>query len=80
MLLSLLTIYGSVVLTMMMIFYLLESRSPLYSLFFGITCFDSAIYGILAGVYPFGAIESVWGIFSINRYVKRIGKAKNSEQ
>ncbi len=78
MLFNLLTLYGSVVLTMMMIFYLLESRSPMYSLFFGIACFGSAIYGTLAGVYPFGAIESVWGIFSIDRYIKR--KAKNNKQ
>lgn len=79
MLLSLLTIYGSVVLTMMMIFYLLESRSSIYTLFFAITCFGSAIYGTLAGVYPFGVIESIWGIFSISRFIKRTRIAKSNK-
>ncbi|HIH60121.1 MAG: hypothetical protein M1462_05365 [Candidatus Thermoplasmatota archaeon] len=72
MLIGVLTIYGSVVLAIMMVFYLLESRSPVYSLLFGIMCFGSAIYGILAGVYPFGVIESIWGIFSVHRFIKRI--------
>jgi hypothetical protein len=76
MIISILTIYGSIVLAMMMIFYLLESRSPFYSLLFGIMCFGSAIYGILAGVYPFGVIEFIWGVFSINRFLKRLSNQK----
>ncbi len=76
MLISTLTIYGSVVLAMMMVFYLLESRAPVYSLLFGITCFGSAVYGTLAGVYPFGIIETIWGIFSVHRFVQRWKKLK----
>jgi hypothetical protein len=71
MLISALTIYGSTVLAMMMVFYLLESRSPLYSLLFGVMCFCSAVYGTLAGVYPFGVIETIWGIFSVHRFIQR---------
>jgi hypothetical protein len=76
MLISELTIYGSIVLAMMMVFYLLESRSPAYSLLFGITCFGSAIYGTLAGVYPFGVIETIWGIFAVNKFIVRWKKLK----
>ncbi|WP_337859850.1 hypothetical protein [Ferroplasma sp.] len=72
MFLTLLTLYGSTVLAMMMVFYLLESRAPKYSLLFALMCFGSAIYGILSGVYPFGVIESIWGIFAINKFIKRI--------
>jgi hypothetical protein len=78
MLISDLTVYGSVVLAMMMVFYLLESRSPVYSLLFGITCFGSAVYGTLAGVYPFGVIETIWGIFAFHKFIQRQKKLKNS--
>ncbi|WMT51623.1 MAG: hypothetical protein RE471_01770 [Ferroplasma sp.] len=75
-LITALTVYGSTVLAMMMVFYLMESRSPVYSLLFAIMCFCSAVYGTLAGVYPFGVIETVWGAFSVHRFIQRRRKAK----
>ena len=72
MLLSLLTLYGSLVLAIMMVFYLLEARNPVYVMLFAITCFASAIYGFLSGVYPFFVIEIIWGVMSFHRYYRRV--------
>lgn len=68
MIVTLLTLYGSSVLTAMMIFYILESKSYKYTLLFAIACLFSSSYGFLSGVYPFGVIEFVWGIFAFNRF------------
>ncbi len=68
MIITILTIYGSAVLAMMMIFYILEKRNPIYTLFFALTCFGSSLYGFLSGVYPFFVIELIWGIFAIHRF------------
>ncbi len=68
MIITLLTMYGSIVLAVMMIFYIMESRSYKYTLLFAIACFFSSSYGFLSGVYPFGVIEFIWGIFALNRF------------
>jgi hypothetical protein len=74
MIITLLTLYGSSVLTAMMIFYILESKSYKYTLLFAIACFFSSSYGFLSGVYPFGVIEFIWGIFALNRFRNKLLK------
>ncbi|MEM0140103.1 MAG: hypothetical protein QXZ44_05785 [Ferroplasma sp.] len=70
MLYDILTVYGSIVLALMMIFYLLEKRNIVYTLFFAITCFGSSLYGFLSGVYPFFVIELIWGAFALKRFIQ----------
>lgn len=77
MLFSLLTLYGSLALALMMAFYLLEARNPIYIMLFALTCFASAIYGFLSGVYPFFVIELIWGSLSFRRYYRRVACARN---
>ncbi|AOV18604.1 hypothetical protein BJI67_11990 [Acidihalobacter aeolianus] len=56
-----LTLFGAVAVTLMMLFYALESRSPWFTLLFALSCFASSAYGWLAGTWPFGVIELIWG-------------------
>ncbi len=68
--LSALNVYGSIVLTVMMIFYLIEDRSPNYTLLFGVMCIGTSAYGFLAGTWPFGVIEVAWAGIAVRKYLK----------
>jgi len=63
-----LTVYGATVVTLMMIFYALEARSVWFTLAFAVACFGSASYGFLAGTWPFGVVESVWGVIAWRKW------------
>lgn len=65
---TLLTIYGATVVTLMMIFYALESRSPKFTVAFGIACLGSSLYGWLAGTWPFGVVELIWGLVAFRKW------------
>ncbi len=65
-----LTIYGATVVSLMMIFYALESRSSWFTFLFGISCIASAVYGCLAGAWPFGVVETVWGGIAFYKWYK----------
>ncbi len=65
-----LNIYGSIVVTAMMAFYAVESRSVVFTLFFGLMCIGTSLYGFMAGTWPFGVIEAVWAIIAFRKYVK----------
>ncbi len=63
-----LTVYGATVVTLMMVFYALESRSPWFTLAFAASCWGSASYGFLAGTWPFGIVETVWGVIALLKW------------
>lgn len=67
------TVYGVSVLTMMMVFYALESRHRHFVLAFGICCILSSLYGFISGVWPFGIVELVWSMVAFRRWT-RAGK------
>ncbi|MBU2801128.1 hypothetical protein HFV02_02440, partial [Acidithiobacillus caldus] len=52
----------------MMIFYALEQKSSWFTLAFGISCIGSAIYGFLAGTWPFGIVESIWSLVAFRKW------------
>jgi hypothetical protein len=62
------TVYGVVVLTFMMVMYALERRGPRFILAFALGCALSASYGFLSGAWPFGAVEAVWCAVAVLRY------------
>jgi len=69
---SLLTLFGLVAVTLMLVTYALESRSPWYILAFAVACALGSIYGFLQGAWPFGLVEAVWSCVAIRRWwVKR---------
>ena len=67
---SALNVYGAIALLIMMIFYVLENRSPTYTLLFGVMCISTSVYGFLAGTWPFGVIELAWLMVAIRKYLK----------
>ena len=73
-----LTAFGVGTVGSMMVFYTLESRSPWWTLAFALACWMSAIYGWLAGTWPFTAVELVWGLIALRKFVRRKGSAGRS--
>jgi len=64
------TIFGVCALTFMMAMYALESRSRHFIAAFAVGCALSSSYGFLAGTWPFGAVEGVWTLVALRRYVR----------
>ena len=60
--------FGLVAVSLMLIFYALESRSPAFVLAFAGACAASSIYGFLQGAWPFGIIEAVWAAVAARRW------------
>ncbi|HET9014344.1 MAG TPA: hypothetical protein VFN57_02025 [Thermomicrobiaceae bacterium] len=65
---SLLTAYGAVAVTVMMVAYALERRSPAFVLVFACACVASSAYGWLQGAWPFGVVELVWSGVALRRW------------
>ena len=64
-----LTAYGVVVITFMMLMYALEQRDPRFVLAFSLGCALSSSYGFLSGAWPFGVVEGVWAFIAVRRFV-----------
>ena len=73
---DLLTLFGIISVASMLLCYALEERSPAYVLGFAAACWSSALYGWLAGTWPFAVVESVWGIVALRRFVRRFRRPR----
>lgn len=65
------TAFGVLALTFMMAMYALEHRGPGFVLAFALGCGLSSAYGFLAGTWPFGVVELVWGGIAVRRWRAR---------
>lgn len=65
---TLLTAFGALAVTSMLIFYALEARSPTFVLAFAVACLASSTYGFLQGAWPFGVVELVWSGVAVRRW------------
>jgi hypothetical protein len=63
-----LTAYGVLALTFMMLMYALERRGRGFILAFACGCTVSSAYGFLAGTWPFGVVEAIWTVIAVRRY------------
>ena len=63
-----LTAFGAIAVTFMMVMYALERRHPRYVLGFACGCVLSSAYGFLAGAWPFGVVELIWAGVALRRY------------
>jgi hypothetical protein len=63
-----LTLFGAVAVTVMMVSYALERRSARWILVFAVACAASSSYGWLAGTWPFGVVEGVWALVALHRW------------
>jgi hypothetical protein len=67
-----LTIFGLIAVTLMLIFYALEGRSPWYILAFAGACGLGSAYGFLQGAWPFGVVEAIWAAVAVWRWRERM--------
>jgi hypothetical protein len=65
---SLLTLYGLLAVSAMLVFYALEHRSHHFVLAFAIACVLASMYGFLQGAWPFGLVELVWSGVALRRW------------
>jgi len=65
---DMLTAFGLVSVTAMLICYALERRSRWWILGFAASCWMGSAYGFLQGAWPFGVIEAVWGVVAVFRF------------
>ncbi len=63
------TIYGVVAVSFMMLMYALEHRNRHFIAAFALGCALSSSYGFLAGTWPFGVVEAVWTFVALRRYL-----------
>jgi hypothetical protein len=68
-----LTLFGLVAVTMMLVTYALEDRSPWFNLGFAAACALGSVYGFLQGAWPFGFVEAVWTLVALRRWRTRVG-------
>lgn len=63
-----LTTFGLTAVSLMLLFYALERRSPWYTLAFAGACVLRSVYGFLQGAWPFGFVEAVWSMVAVRRW------------
>ena len=66
---SVVTLYGVVAVTFMMVMYALEGRGRGFILAFAAGCLLSSLYGFLSGAWPFGVVEFIWTGVAVRRYL-----------
>jgi hypothetical protein len=72
---SLLTAFGVLAVTAMLVFYALEQRSPVFILWFAVACLASSLYGFLQGAWPFGIVEGVWTGVALRRWRRAVNRS-----
>jgi hypothetical protein len=63
------TLYGVVALSFMMVMYAFEKRGRNFVAAFAVGCVLSSVYGFLSGAWPFGVVEGIWSIIALKRYL-----------
>ena len=63
-----LTAFGSVAVSIMLLSYWLEPRSRWFVLVFALGSAATAVYSGLAAVYPIMVIEALWAVVALRRF------------
>jgi hypothetical protein len=63
-----LSLFGLFAILFMLLCYLMEARSPWWTLGFAFGCLFSSAYGFLQGAWPFGAVELLWTGIALRRW------------
>ncbi len=58
--------------SLMLVFYALEDRSPWFVLAFSGACLLAALYGWLQGAWPFALVEAAWAGIAFRRWRQRV--------
>ncbi len=65
------TLFGSVAVTVMMLSYWLEPRSKWFVLSFALGCAATSIYSVVVAAYPITIIEAMWAVIALRRFSRR---------
>jgi hypothetical protein len=65
---DMLTAFGLLAVTTMLVTYALEQRSSWFILAFAVACVLGSVYGFLQGAWPFGIVEAVWSLVALRRW------------
>jgi hypothetical protein len=63
-----LTLFGLFAVSMMLITYSFEKRSPWMVFLFAVACALGSAYGFLQGAWPFGVVEAIWAMIALKRW------------
>ena len=66
-----LTLFGSIAVTIMFLSYWLEARSKWYVLVFAGASAATSVYSGLVEAYPITVIEALWALVALQRFAKR---------
>ncbi len=72
---DLLTAFGFVAVSAMLVCYSFERRSAWFVLGFAASCAAGSAYGFLQGAWPFGAVEAIWSLVAARRWWRERGAA-----
>lgn len=64
-----LTWFGLFAVSIMLLCYAMEDRSPWWVLGFSASCLLGSTYGFLQGAWPFGLVEGVWSVVALRRWM-----------
>jgi hypothetical protein len=64
-------LFGVLAVTVMVVTYALEKRSPAYVLAFALACAAAAVYAVLIRSWPFAGVEAVWCVVALRRWRSR---------
>ena len=62
--------FGLFAVSMMLVCYALEKRSPWFIFGLAVSCALGSAYGFLQGAWPFGLVEAVWAGVAARRWWK----------
>ena len=65
-----LTAFGLLAVSLMLVTYAFENRSPWFVLAFAGSCVLASAYGFLQGAWPFGVVEAVWAVVAARRWLR----------
>ena len=71
-----LTFFGFVAVSVMMVSYGLESRSKWFVLLFAWGSAATALYSGLVEAYPITVVEAIWTLVALQRFVSRYNEAR----
>ena len=66
-----LTLFGSIAVSIMLWSYWLERRSKWFVLFFASGCAATSVYSGLVEAYPITGIEALWAVVAARRFLLR---------
>lgn len=65
------TLFGLISVSLMLVTYAFEARSPRFVLAFAAACALGSAYGFMQGAWPFGVVEAIWALVALRRWLMR---------